>query len=129
MPSGTPEQAAVKTESVQRATLSAIEVPIETARVANSVWDALIELASVANITAISDLQVGAKCLETAVYGAVCNVKINLPGLDDVTQRNTLNDEAEKILLSCRDEFPKSIEIIANRINEMKKATLALQTV
>ncbi|GAU99523.1 hypothetical protein RvY_10515 [Ramazzottius varieornatus] len=121
LPSGTPELAAVKTESVQKATLNAIEVPMETAKVVNSIWDALVELAAVANITAISDLQVGAKSLETAVYGAVCNVKINLPGLDDVSQRDTLREEAEKGLETCRQGFVKSVEVIESRIKSNSK--------
>lgn len=101
--------------AVQEATLGAIAIPLETVRTANSVWSAATQLANIANITAISDLQVGAKCLETAVAGAVWNVQINLDGLTDSDRKDALTLEAAEALKVCRDGFTSVCQVVETR--------------
>jgi len=44
-----------------------------------------------------SDLEVGARALETGVWGAFRNVAINLPGIEDEAFRRTTAEEAESL--------------------------------
>lgn len=48
----------------------------------NEMWPFLRKLAPIFNTETKSDLQVGVKCLETAIFGAYANVEINLKGND-----------------------------------------------
>ncbi|OQV15173.1 Formimidoyltransferase-cyclodeaminase [Hypsibius exemplaris] len=115
LPSVTPDDKIAKETAIQTATLTAIQVPMATAKAANSAWAALLELSAIANITAISDLQVGAKSLETAVQGAVWNVQINLSGLRDEEQRAKFRVEAEQELRLCQEKFAAVNKAIEKR--------------
>ena len=46
----------------------------------HQLWPFLRKLAPIFNTETKSDLQVGVKCLETAIFGAYSNVEINLKG-------------------------------------------------
>merc|ERR1712181_169644 len=59
--------------------MAAMKLPKKT----NILWPSLLELARCGNINCKSDLQVAARCLETAVHGARHNVDINLADITD----------------------------------------------
>ena len=68
---------------MEAAMQNAVEVPMGVARMVNSCWTTLKELAVHGNINCKSDLQVGARSLELGVWGAYYNVMINLPSITD----------------------------------------------
>ncbi|MBF0468606.1 MAG: glutamate formimidoyltransferase, partial [Desulfamplus sp.] len=61
---------------------TAINVPLTTMRLGDSAWDALCEIAPHINPASISDLEVGAKALETGIWGAFRNVCINMKDIE-----------------------------------------------
>ena len=76
---------------------AAIEVPLEVMRLADRCWDAMAEMAVHGNFSSRSDLEVGARALETGIWGASRNVAINLPGLEDETFRRAAEAEIEAL--------------------------------
>ncbi|XP_055337225.1 formimidoyltransferase-cyclodeaminase-like [Paramacrobiotus metropolitanus] len=115
LPATSPEEKTAKEQAIQRATMEAINVPMETAKAANSVWRAMEELAALANITAISDLQVGAKSIETAVAGAVWNIHINLSGLTDAAAKEHIAAEADAQLKYSQTQFWRVCDMVEKR--------------
>lgn len=78
-PKTDPDRAAI----IQRGLKNACEVPLSTARAALSVLHRLAELERLALGTVASDLKVGRHLCRAAIYGALENVKINLPAIKD----------------------------------------------
>ncbi|OQR79526.1 formimidoyltransferase-cyclodeaminase-like [Tropilaelaps mercedesae] len=93
----TPEEAQVKEESVQAAVKHAIHVPLSVCRLVDRLWPTLKELASICNIASRADLQVGAKILEAATFGAYYNVMTNCEDLVDETARDKIRAEVERL--------------------------------
>lgn len=83
LPKSSPEEREAREAAMQLGLKAAVGVPMQLACRANSLWDSLWELAQCGNINCKSDLQVAARCLETAVQGAGHNVDINLKDITD----------------------------------------------
>ncbi|RUS72492.1 hypothetical protein EGW08_019746 [Elysia chlorotica] len=83
LPKKTEEEQKLRNEAMKQGMLTAIKVPMCVAQIANGMWPYMTELAKVSNINCKSDLQVGARVLETGVWGAYYNVMINLQQIED----------------------------------------------
>lgn len=83
LPRATPEQAEARRQAMQAGLRQAVAVPLATMRAADGCWEALGEMARHGNMASRSDLEVGAKALETGVWGAGRNVRINLGQVED----------------------------------------------
>ena len=110
MPSNTPELAAARDKAMQDELKRAADVPFTTIRVANSVWDTLLVLAQHGSLNAKSDLEIAARALELAVWGAQRNVAINLESVTDKEFADRLRTESEK---ACEVAKAKSAEVLA----------------
>jgi len=114
LPKDTPELAAAREAAVQQALKETANVPLNLAKTIGRIWPALKELAKVGNPVAKSDMQVAARCLETAVWGAFYNVQINLDNItdsefkkqviEDVTREVELAEKSRKEVLDSIDE-------------------------
>lgn len=71
-----------KCEKIDQALFRCIEVPYTVMKRSHELWPFLRKLATIFNTETRSDLQVGVKCLETAIFGAYANVEINLKDTD-----------------------------------------------
>jgi glutamate formiminotransferase/formiminotetrahydrofolate cyclodeaminase len=72
-------------------------VPLEVMRLADRCWDAMTEMAVHGSFASRSDLEVGARALETGIWGASRNVVINLPGIEDEGFRRAATSEVEEL--------------------------------
>lgn len=100
----TDEQKTARGHKIAVANLRAAEVPMRTARAAVRLLAALPELAEKGNPNAVSDVGAAALLLDACAEGALLNVGINLPGIDDATfvsemQRETavLQEESQRL--------------------------------
>merc|ERR1719309_964503 len=96
MPKGTEVEKEEREKAMEAGLKTAVGVPLNLAVKANALWDSLWELAQCGNINCKSDLQVAARCLETAVQGARHNVDINLGNIKDLVFREQNYEAAEK---------------------------------
>lgn len=75
----------------------------------------MFEMAADGNIASSSDLAVGAKALETGIWGAFKNVEINLPQIRDEKYKAQVLKEANEILERAKKGLKMVEEILGGR--------------
>ncbi|MCI0448364.1 MAG: glutamate formimidoyltransferase, partial [Chlorobi bacterium] len=115
MPKNTDEEKHLRNEKMQEGLKKAIDVPLSVMRIADSCWEHMRELAKVGNINSASDLAVGAKSLETGIWGAFKNVEINLPQVEDKKYKGDVLKEANEITERARKTLKDIEEILEKR--------------
>jgi glutamate formiminotransferase/formiminotetrahydrofolate cyclodeaminase len=115
LPKNTDNEIRLRKEKMQEGLKKAIEVPLSVMRISDSCWNGIFEMAKVGNINSSSDLAVGAKCIETGIYGAYKNVEINLPQIEDKKFKNMVITEANKILERAKKGLRKVENILEKR--------------
>ena len=110
MPRDTPEQKAERATRMQQELKIAVEVPMNTMRLADEAWDALRIVAQYGNAASKSDVQVGARMLETGIWGAWQNVLINLEGIRDEQFKKKTSEEAEAIARRAQKNMADILE-------------------
>lgn len=83
LPKETVQEQQIRRDTIQKATIGAIEVPLEVATLSFQALGLLPPLLSYGNKNASSDVKVAALELQTAILGGLLNVEINLSGLLD----------------------------------------------
>jgi formiminotetrahydrofolate cyclodeaminase len=73
----------VRAAKLRRAMVAAAEAPLRTARTAEDVLRLARDVAPIGNPNAVSDAGVAAELAMASVRGAILNVRINLPYLDE----------------------------------------------
>lgn len=116
LPKDSPEDERIRNQKMQEGIIRAIEVPLTTMKIANSIWKEMQAIAKYGNIASHSDVEVGAKALETGIWGAYKNVLINLPMVDDEIYRNNIAEEAKQIVDIAHHQAEQVLEIINQRI-------------
>ncbi len=97
LPKTTDEEILHRKAAIEAAKQAVLEVPRTIALEAVKLYDAIETASQIGNPSALSDAGVASLLLDTAVKGAVYNVKINLPMVKDETLKKTLFEEAEKL--------------------------------
>lgn len=98
MPKTTEEEKAVRHKAMQQGLKTAIQVPLTTMRLGDQAWDRFVIVAKYSNPASKSDVQVGARALETGIWGAYQNVLINMVDLEDTGYCETVRAEAEALV-------------------------------
>jgi glutamate formiminotransferase/formiminotetrahydrofolate cyclodeaminase len=91
---------------------TAIRVPLTTMRLGDGVWDPLCETARHGNPASKSDLQVGARALETGIWGAHQNVLINMVAIEDQAFKNEILKEADAIMARAKEKCAEVLSIL-----------------
>ena len=84
-------------------------------RLGSSAWEAMTECAHYGNIASKSDVEVGARALETGIWGAYKNVLINMPGIKDEKFKKEKIDEAESIVKRAKEKCAEILDILEKR--------------
>lgn len=95
LPKDTPDEKVARKHAIQQATLQAIEVPMQVARLSLASFPLLRQMVDTGNPNSITDAGVGALCARAAVLGAALNAKVNAVGLDDKALAATFVAEAD----------------------------------
>lgn len=104
MPKQTDEQKKARTAAMQAGLKKAVDVPLTTMRIADRCWEHMEEMALHGNIASRSDLEVGAKAMETGIWGAYKNVMINLGSITDEDFTLKTTGEAESLLARAKEK-------------------------
>ncbi|MEH0021239.1 MAG: glutamate formimidoyltransferase [Desulfobacter sp.] len=115
LPKGTDEEKAYRTERLQEGLKKAIEVPMSTMTLGDRAWDAMIEVATYGNIASRSDVEVGARALETGIWGAYKNVVINMGDITDAAYKKETMARAEALKARAADMCRKVLDILEKR--------------
>ena len=97
LPDNNPKEKKIKEKAILKATVHAIEVPLEIMRTSLESMDIIMEMAKNGNPNSVSDAGVGALCARSAVIGGYLNVKINCKDLTEKKLVNEFLNKAEKI--------------------------------
>jgi len=112
MPQGTEAEKRARNAKMQSGLQTAIDVPLSTMRLGDKTWSALVEVARYGNPASKSDTQVGAKALETGIWGAYQNVLINMQDIEDNSYRKITLSEAADIMRRANRKCAEIIEIL-----------------
>ena len=115
LPKNTDEEKKLRNNKMQEGLKKAINVPLSVMRIADSCWEWMTELAKIGNINSASDLEVGAKSLETGIWGAFKNVEINLPQIEDEKYKKQVLAEADNILIRAKKKLSEIEKLLEQR--------------
>lgn len=115
MPKQTDAQRKARQAQMQTGLKTATRVPLTTMKLGDKAWDAMCEVARYANIASASDIQVGARALETGIWGAYKNVLINLKGVRDDAFKTVVGQEADAIVARAAEKCAEVLSILDAR--------------
>ncbi len=115
LPKNTAEEKALREEKMQAGLKKAIEVPLSTMKIGDQAWEKMIEIARIGNIASKSDVQVGARALETGIWGAYQNVLINMSGIVDAKYVSETTAEAERLKDRAKKFCEEILQILESR--------------
>ena len=87
MPQATDQERQARLEKMQQGLKTAVKIPLATMRLGDGAWNAMCDIARYGNPASRSDIEVGARSLETGIWGAYRNVVINLADIQDEPYR------------------------------------------
>lgn len=103
LPKETSEEISKRELEIEKATIKAIEVPLEILSLSYQAIKTLNIVLKVGNPNAISDLGVSVLSLSAGAEGALLNVLINLPGLSNEELKVTYSDKANKMIKEVKE--------------------------
>jgi glutamate formiminotransferase/formiminotetrahydrofolate cyclodeaminase len=115
MPKKTEDEQKARNAKMQEGLKKAITVPFSVMTIADSCWEYMLKMAKDGNISSKSDLEVGAKSLETGIWGAYKNVLINLVNIEDEAYKNEMTSKGEEIVKNAEKHCKKVCSILAGR--------------
>lgn len=115
LPKDTDEQKKLRTGLMQDGLKKAINVPLGVMKTADNCWPYMIELAKIGNASSASDLAVGAKSLETGIWGAMKNVEINMGQITDEKYKKDVLKEAGEIMKRAEKNLAEVEKILSSR--------------
>ncbi|XP_064023112.1 formimidoyltransferase-cyclodeaminase isoform X2 [Pogoniulus pusillus] len=116
LPKGTPEERERRTAAMQQGLKTAVKVPCALAEKVSGLWPALKDLAHHCNLACKSDIQVGAKMLETAVFGAYFNVMINLKDITDEKFKLAMSQKISGLLEEAKRGSTLVLALLDKRV-------------
>lgn len=115
LPKKTEAEKTFRTEQMQAGLKKAIDIPLTTMKIADGAWDALCEVARYGNPASRSDVEVGAKALETGIWGAYKNVMINMADITDKTFKKEISEAAAIIAARATEKCVRVLEILEGK--------------
>ncbi len=102
LPKGTDAEKKARQEAIDRATILATTVPLQTASIAGKLLERAPLVLAKGNPNAASDGFVASLLLMSAVEGALANVRINLPGVSDPDLARGFGEDVESVEAKAR---------------------------
>ena len=118
MPKKTDEDQRLRDEAMEKATREAIEVPFGVLRSCRDALPLVEAVAEKGNTNSLSDAGVAALALRAAAGGALLNVLINLPGLDDREYIDSKSTEGTEILEEVKERCHAVVMSVIGRLTE-----------
>ncbi len=115
LPKDTDEQKKARSAAMQSGLKKAVDIPLTTMRIVDTCWETMEEMAVHGNLNSRSDLEVGAKSLETGCWGAYKNVMINLDSITDEDFKLRVTGEAESILSRAKEKCISVLSLLEQR--------------
>ncbi|KAI8793370.1 hypothetical protein BgiMline_003381 [Biomphalaria glabrata] len=115
LPKKTEAEKKEREEAMKQGLMTAIQVPMCVAQLANEMWPYLLELAEIGNLNCKSDLQTCARILETGVWGAYYNVMTNIGQIDDPEYVAKVRGDIDLAVTKAQKEKDEVLKILEQR--------------
>ena len=102
MPKGTPEEKALRRQTMQGAILHAAEVPLELAAASVRLLEHVAPVIAHGNAHVLSDAEIAVVLGKACVEASLVNVRINLPLIKDVEAAGAIRGKAQQIEQQAR---------------------------
>lgn len=112
MPKATDEDKRLRAEAIEKATLFAAQVPLQTMKTSMKVFALCKAMVEKGNPNSVSDAGVGALAARSAVLGAGMNVKINASSLKDKAAAQALVEEAQSLINQAKAEEQSIVDMV-----------------
>ena len=119
LPKDTDEQKKKRSNAIQFGYKKAIATPLESAHTALNTLSLMELIVSKGNQNAITDGAVGALACQTAIQGALLNVKINLTSIKDEPYVKSIKNTITEIESSMKDYSSKINSILEKSFNKL----------
>lgn len=116
LPKATDADKKARSSAIQKATVKAIESPLNIMRTAFEQFTLLEAMTRDGNPNSVSDAGVGASCALAAVEGGWLNVMINLSGLKNKTKAEDFKKEADELLLKSQGQKEVIYQLVKEKI-------------
>lgn len=116
LPQGTDAEKAERTDAIELATKTAIEIPLRVMTVAADSMAVIKAMAESGNPNSVSDAGVGALCARSAVRGAFLNVKTNASTLKDHQFAAEVIEKGQQIEQRAAELENEILAIVAAKI-------------
>lgn len=118
MPKKTEEEQKIRKQKMQEGLKKAVNVPLTVMRISDACWDTMIQIAKSGNMSSRSDLEVGAKSLQTGIWGASKNVEINLPQIEDEAYKEQVLQECSELIRRSDASVKKILSTLEKRASQ-----------
>lgn len=115
MPADTESEREARKQKMQQGLKTAIEVPLSTMREGDKAWEHFFKVAEFGNPASASDVLVGARALETGIWGAYQNVLINMREIEDQAYKESTLKMAQEIKDRAARKCTEVIAIMEKR--------------
>lgn len=116
LPKDMEEEKAIRNKKLQEASIYALQVPLTTGEKCYLILKNQKTIAVYGNKNAVSDVGVGSLLALAGLEGALLNVNINLPSIEDEKIKNEAMQKSRKILEEGRRLHKEIMEIVNSRI-------------
>lgn len=118
LPKTTESEKEARKEAIQKATIYAAKVPLDTMRLCYESMDIIKAMAEIGNPSSVSDAGVGALAARSGVIGAYLNVQINLADVTNEALKEEFLSEAKKIVADTEVMEDVILKIVQKKITE-----------
>ncbi len=115
LPENTDEEKCFRQAQLQLGLKKAIDVPLSIMTLGDKAWEAMMGVAKYGNIASRSDMEVGARALEVAIWGAYRTMVINMDGINDPEYRKKIMETADAIRDRAAENCQKILDILEKR--------------
>lgn len=116
MPKKAPEQQSVRNAAIQEATKNATLIPLGVLERCIPVLDLALNVAQHGNQNSLSDAGVSVLAASTAGEGAFLNVRINLRAITDESFAQSIQNQADSLILTLRTRVKQALQEVHNRL-------------
>lgn len=116
MPKKAPEQQSVRNAAIQEATKNATLIPFGVLERCIPVLDLALNVAQHGNQNSLSDAGVSVLAASTAGEGAFLNVRINLRAITDESFAQSIQNQADSLILTLRTRVKQALQEVHNRL-------------
>ena len=116
MPNHTEDEKLQRKKAIQEATRYATEIPFRVMKTALAILDIAEAMAENGMKSSISDVGVGALCVQTAMSGAFLNVKINATSLEDTEFANSIIEQGNELMENLQFKMQKIMQLVHSKI-------------